>query len=282
MQRKTRNPANPTAGLKASPRPRPARHASPRRLSDKQLKNPLIRAALPRLAELPAHRGRYLRRLDNVHASGRRTRAEVFGTLAAIAEPLLCRLDLATGALGWLDESGEFRLATQSTIADDAGVSPAQLSRLLGLLVEAGYAHTRTEKIQVREAGLELVRTRVLCRFTDLFFRDLGLALHYERAQRAARKRRERQLSELAASNAERLGRRALERVQRDQRRSRWEASQERRSNPRPPAGGMQGEAFARALHDLRLALKLANPELSAAEVNAQAEALALERAQRN
>ncbi|MFB8832074.1 hypothetical protein ACE0DR_28460 [Azotobacter sp. CWF10] len=43
-----------------------------------------------------------------IHANGneRITRVEVYKNLAAVAEPILVRLDLATGVLGWLDETG--------------------------------------------------------------------------------------------------------------------------------------------------------------------------------
>ncbi|MBX4139612.1 hypothetical protein K1567_27380 [Pseudomonas sp. S5F11] len=98
----------------------PPSYAAPRRLSEQQLKNPLIRSAFERLGNLVQNRGRYLRRLDRVNGD-RRTRVEVFMAFQKSAEQILVRYDLATGVLGYLDEnSGRYVLNTQRRIAEDS------------------------------------------------------------------------------------------------------------------------------------------------------------------
>lgn len=202
--------ADPRAGLKARPRIAPKQHAQPRRLTDKQRSHPLLAAALERLQSLSSSgRGMYLRRLDTVHDSGRRTRAEVFNLLARSAEQILARLDLATGVLGYLDAEGSFRLCTQRNIALDGGVSPAALNRALRLVDRAGYAVRRIERIAVRDrvSGAQFVRTRVLVMLTEKFFRDLGLAVAWKKAQTWARKRRARLIAGIQQRSAVELHR---------------------------------------------------------------------------
>lgn len=197
--------ADPRAGLKARPRIAPKQHAQPRRLTDKQRSHPLLAAALERLQSLSSSgRGMYLRRLDTVHDSGRRTRSEVFQLLAKSAEQILARLDLATGVLGYLDADGSFRLFTQRNVAIDGGVSTAAFNRALRLVDRAGYAVRRIERIAVRnrENGAQFVRTRVLVMLTEKFFRDLGLAVAWKKAQTWARKRRARQIAGIQQRSA--------------------------------------------------------------------------------
>lgn len=58
-------------------------------------------------------------------------------------------------------------------------------------LDDAGYVYRRIERIRLEEKddnGLHLVRTRVLIRFTKLFWKDLGLAYVHERVQKSAKK----------------------------------------------------------------------------------------------
>lgn len=137
-----------------------------------------------------SYRGRYLRRLDGVHGD-RRTRREKFCAIERVAEQLLVRLDLATSVLGYIDpQNGRFVLNTQRGIAEDAGISAPALCRLLKTLDDAGYVYRRIERVRLDERddnGLHLVRTRVLVRFTKLFWKDLGLAYVYERVQKSAR-----------------------------------------------------------------------------------------------
>jgi hypothetical protein len=157
----------------------------------------------------------YLRRLDTVHDSGRRTRSEVFNLLSQSAEQILARLDLATGVLGWLDADGAFRLSTQRNIALDGGVSPAAFNRALKLVDRAGYVVRRIERIAVRENGVQFVRTRVLLMLTEKFFRDLGLAVAWKRAQTGALKRRARQIAHTQQQAATTLQRAASARITR-------------------------------------------------------------------
>jgi hypothetical protein len=129
----------------------PARHTAPRRLSEQQLKNPLIRSAFVRLGNLVSYRGQFLRRLDSVHGD-RRTRLEKFVAIERVAEQLLLRLDLATCVLGYIDPAnGRYVLNTQCGIAEDAGISAPALCRLLKTLDDAGYVYRRHECIRLDE-----------------------------------------------------------------------------------------------------------------------------------
>ncbi|MFJ7316425.1 hypothetical protein ACIQVE_27515 [Pseudomonas sp. NPDC098747] len=215
----------------------PARRAAPRYLSEQQLKNPLLRAAHQRLGNLVSLRGQYLRRLDTVNGD-RRTRLEKFVAIERIAEQMLVRLDLATGVLGFIDaDNGRFVLNTQRGIAEDSGVSEAVLSRLFATLDSAGYIYRRIERIRLDEVdnnGLHLVRTRVLVRFTKLFWADLGLSYVYERVQNAARKRRESELREIGQRKLADMERHSLELQRRELSRQRWQAKERRIAAPAP------------------------------------------------
>lgn len=210
----------------------PASYREPRYLTEKQLKNPLIRQAHKRLGSITTLRGKYLRQLDRVNGD-RRTRIEKFKALELAQEQFLVRLDLATSTLGFLDDSnGRYVLNTQRHIAEDsAGLSEAVLSRLLGTLEEAGYVMRRIEKIRLDEKdpnGLHLVRTRVLVQFTMRFWADLGLRYVYERAQRAAMKKRVAQLREIAQRRQAMIERSSLEQMRRLESRKRWMAKEAR------------------------------------------------------
>ncbi|WP_122219716.1 hypothetical protein [Pseudomonas syringae] len=210
----------------------PAQYAVPRHLSNQQLKNPLIRSAYERLSNIVSYRGQYLRRLDTVHGD-RRTRVEKFQVIERVAEQLLVRLDLATGILGFIDpESGRYVLNTQRKIAEDSeGVSSPVLCRLFKTLDEAGYVYRRIERIRLDEkddCGLNLVRTRVLIRFTKQFWKDLGLAYVFERVQHSAKKKREAQLRELGQRRQVDMERHSKELLRREVSRKRWQAKEAR------------------------------------------------------
>ena len=221
----------PHAGLRAPIRP--LRYSAPRKLSSDQLKKPLIRKSLWRLSRICELRGRYLRALDSIHG-GRRTRSEKFAALARVAEQLLVRLDLASGVLGWLDvEQAQFFLNTQCGIAEDSGISAPSLNRLMHGLEQAGYVYRRIEKVRLEEkdeAGLNLVRTRVLVRFTEQFWADLGLRYEWHKAKKSAIKSREKQLREITGFRAARQERASLEAFQRQQKRHQWQKSEERKA----------------------------------------------------
>ncbi len=234
------NPADPHSALRRSARQMPARYGNVRHLSEKQLRNPLIRSAYERLGNIVAYRGQYLRGLDSVHGD-RRTRVEVFQAIEHVAEQLLVRLDLANSVLGYIDpENGRYVLNTQRNIAEDAGtISAPALCRLFKTLEMAGYVYRRIERIRLDEKdehGLHLVRTRVLIRFTKQFWADLGLRYVYERVQNAARKRRDVQLREIGQRRMADIERHSLTLQRREVSRKRWQAKEVREL--RGPAQG--------------------------------------------
>lgn len=258
---------DPSAALRHPARPTPLRYAAPRKLSEKQLKTPLIRQAFERLGNIVTLRGQYLRELDSVHGAGaRRTRREKFVALQQLAEQILVRLDLSTNALGFLDVSnGRYVLSSQCHMAEDAGLSAPVVCRLFQTLEAAGYCYRRVERIRLDERdenGLHLVRTRVLLKFTKLFWQHLGLAYLYDRAQKAAKKKREAQLREIALKQLSQQERHSREQLQREESRKCWLASQgksevvsaspssppvtaPRTPTPVPPPGPGQGHVQA-------------------------------------
>nr|WP_290447175.1 hypothetical protein [Pseudomonas sp. 21LCFQ010] len=217
----------PHSGLQAPIRP--DRYREKRSLTAEQRKNPLLRNAHDRLSQIPQLRGKYLRRLDTIHGS-RRTRSEKFEALAKSSEQILLRLDLATGVLGWLDvERGQYFLNTQCGIAEDSGLSAPAFNRLIHGLEMAGYVYRRFERVRLDEkddAGLHLVRTRVLVRFTELFFADLGLRYLWYKAKKAAQKKRDKQLQVVGQIRQARQDRYSIEMLQRATSRRNWEKSQ--------------------------------------------------------
>lgn len=223
------DPSNPHSALRRPARPMPPSYAAPRHLSEQQLKNPLIRSAYERLSNITTYRGRYLRRLDRVNGD-RRTRIEKFVAFEKSAEQILVRLDLATGVLGYLDEdNGRYVLNTQRRIAEDSPISASVLCRLFQTLEAAGYVYRRIERVRLDEKddnGLHLVRTRVLVRFTKLFWKDLGLLHVFERVQNSARKRRQVQLNVIGQRRLDDMARFSQEQHRREVSRARWQAQE--------------------------------------------------------
>ena len=249
-----RDKKDPHAALRAPIRP--PRYSVPRRLTGQQLKNPLLRMAFSRLSQIGDLRGKYLRDLDTIHG-GRRTRSEKFDALAKVSEQLLLRLDLATGVLGWLDiERGQYFLNTQCGVAEDSDISAASLNRLMKSMELAGYVYRRIEKVRLDEkdeAGLNLVRTRVLMRFTEKFFADLGVRYLWYRAKKAALKKREKDLREVNGLRDARLEKASLEAYQRQLVRHKWEKSEARKapgSQPDMPPPGKGTPGGANPLED--------------------------------
>ncbi|TBW34679.1 hypothetical protein E0E54_13750 [Azotobacter chroococcum] len=271
---KLRHPATPVAGLSAAARHNPGYDGPRRKLTEAQLKLPFFRKALECLESIVQTRFKLLPRLIHTNGNERITRVEVYHNLAAVAEAILVRLDLATGVLGWLDETGNFRLNNQKGLAHDAGLRPATLNRLFKLLEKTGYLTRRLERIAVLEHGTQLVRTRVMIRFTDLFWRHLRLSLAYTLSRKAARKKRLRTLHALELAKAQTAPAR----------------TPARRSNPRGQGGAAAAlsdrlrvrtaplddsrmpEQLLRL--DLILQLKSEHPSLPAAELNAMADAI--------
>lgn len=234
------DPSNPHSALRRTARPMPASYAAPRHLSEQQLKNPLIRSAYERLSNIGGkYRGRYLRRLDRVNGD-RRTRSEKFTAFEKAAEQMLVRLDLATGVLGYLDEdNGRYVLNTQRRIAEDSPISAPVLCRLFQTLDAAGYVYRRIERVRLDEKdehGLHLVRTRVLIRFTKLFWKDLGLLHVFERVQNSARKRRQVQLNVIGQRRLDDMERHSKDMLRREVSRERWRAKEHRESEDTPPS----------------------------------------------
>ncbi|MNC62835.1 hypothetical protein D3C75_1129020 [compost metagenome] len=77
---------------------------------------------------------------------------------------------------------------------------------------------------------MHLVRTRVLVRFTKLFWADLGLRYVYERVQNAAKKRRDVELREIGQRRLADMERHSLELQRRELSRQRWQAKERRNS----------------------------------------------------
>lgn len=245
----SKNPADPHSALRRKARQLPSRYSEARRLSPKQLKNPLLKKAHDRLTKIVEYRGKYLRGLDTVNGD-RRTRLEKFVGLASVAEQLLVRLDLATGVIGYLDmATGQFVLNTQRNIAIDSNYSEAAFSRLLGTLELANYVYRRIERVRLDERdenGLHLVRTRVLIRFTKLFWSDLGLLGTYNRVQNSAKKRRDAELREIGLRRLREMERYSLEQMRREASRQRWhgkESSEDISTASKNATGPVQGVA---------------------------------------
>lgn len=224
-------------------------YAAPRHLSEQQLKNPLIRSAYERLSTITTLRGRYLRRLDRVNGD-RRTRIEKFVAIEKAAEQILLRLDLATGVLGFLDEeNGRYVLNTQRRIAEDSPISAPVLCRLFQTLDAAGYVYRRIERVRLDEKdenGLHLVRTRVLVRFTKLFWKDLGLQHVFERVQNSARKRRQVQLATISQRRLDDIASYSRELHRREMSRARWQAKENPDGSSRAPSTASSGNASGR------------------------------------
>jgi hypothetical protein len=155
-------------------------------LSPKQ-KQSIFGEALKRVvSEAQARTGKFLSRLDRINSSGRRTRQQRWDALAAVAEPMLARLDLAQMTLGWLDNAGVFRLNRQRCLADDGGITESRLSRLLGTLDSAGYTRRKFKREYVGGRW----STRTLICITECFFVDLGLGQLFTKLRAKAISRR--------------------------------------------------------------------------------------------
>lgn len=192
----------------------------PRRLSPKQKDTFLGKAAERVKIEALERGGKYLRRMDTVNESGRRTRAERWQALYAVIEPFLARLDIATGVLGYLDDKGQFRLNRQNGIAEDGGISPDRLCRLLQTLEKAKYTLRKIKRLY-RNGKRWVCRITIYVR--PQFFIDLGLGRQHAAARKAKakaylKKRRQAeaaqqqaQLDDMAAAHERRMSHRGAE-----------------------------------------------------------------------
>lgn len=222
-------PSDPHSAMRRPARKMPPRYAERKRLTEQQLKNPLLRSGLERLSNAEKYRGKYLRRMDTVNGD-RRTRSEIFKALQCIAEPVLVRLDISTSVLGYFDvDEGQFVLNVQRHIADEGEISAQVLCRLFKKMDQAGYVYRRIERIRLDEKdenGLHLVRTRVLVRFTRLFWQDLGLLYVFDRAQKSAKKKREAELRVVGQRRLDDMERYSKELHRREVSRQRWQAKE--------------------------------------------------------
>lgn len=175
---------------------------NPRELTKQQLQLPFFRDALETLSTISGNRQRVLPRLHE-HASGRRVRSEIHKAIEKLAVPLLRRLDLSTGTLGWADNNGRLRKSNLTQLAMDAGVSPPALSRLLRFFQKVGYVKLETKHLTQRESQfMWSIKSKTAVVFTRAFFRALGPTCyyHYEKAKKWAIKRRLKQ--ERSAQNS--------------------------------------------------------------------------------
>nr|WP_235658826.1 hypothetical protein [Pseudomonas amygdali] len=83
------------------------------------------------------------------------------------------------------------------------------------------------------------MRTRVLIRFTKLFWKDLGLAYVHERVQKSAKKRRDAQLRDIGQQRLADMEKHSLELQRRETSRQRWQAKENREAG----VAGTQGAA---------------------------------------
>ncbi|SER25104.1 hypothetical protein SAMN04244573_03199 [Azotobacter beijerinckii] len=181
-------PFKPVAGHEAGRRPRS--------LSDKQRATFLGTAVERVIEEARTRAGRWIRRLDTIHKSGCRTKQQRWNALAALAEPILARVDLATLCLGWLDESGAFRLNRQRGLAQDGDLTECRVSRTLTDLERAGYVRRRVRRIY--KHGMHWI-SRVTLHLRPRFFIDLGLSHQLAEARTKKKVARERKLREISA-----------------------------------------------------------------------------------
>ncbi|WPP47723.1 hypothetical protein [Pseudomonas sp. AN-1] len=227
----------------------------------------MLGLAAARVAEEAKERGRrWLRRLDTIHASGCRTKRQRWEALAALAEPLLARLDLATLALGWLDNNGAFRLNRQRGLADDSGLSESCVSRTLSALEAAQYVRRKVRRIY--HNGQRWI-TRVTIHLRPRFFIDLGLGhqLAEERSRKKAR--REVHLRDVKARQQREAIQELGDAAMRKQSHRKAQAVRQAKVVKIEEARALdRNRLMAEAFHQLAVD----NPELSPAEIRAELE----------
>lgn len=172
----------PFAGKPSSPSKIVSRN--PGKLSEKQAQTFLGEAARRIRTECKTRAGTWLWRLDRIHKSGCRTKQQRWDALAAIAESLMSRVDLATLVLGWMDGNGDFRLNRQRRLVDDGGLTDCRVSRTLKALEEAGYI--RRKQRRLFKDGVRWM-TRTMIHLRPRLFIDLGLG-HLLSAARTRKK----------------------------------------------------------------------------------------------
>lgn len=176
----------------------PANHLRKRQtLTEAQRRYPLLRKALERVQQEASTRsGRYLRRLDCIHASGSRTHQQTWDAVGILINPMLARMDFPTLTLGWLDDNGELHLNRQRSLVEDSDLTPSRVSRTLHALEKAGYLYRVFIRLFISGKGWI---TRVAIRLRRQFFTDLGLAHELHQVLKHKQKQRIQQLQEAEA-----------------------------------------------------------------------------------
>lgn len=271
-------PGTPESGVYAELTPHapaapyhPAGHAAgrrPRALSDKQRATFLGLAVARVNEEARTRAGRWIRRLDTIHKSGVRTKQQRWDALAAMAEPIFARVDLATLCLGWLDDSGAFRLNRQRGLAHDGDLTECRVSRTLADLERAGYVRRRVRRIF--KNGQHWV-SRVTIHLRPRFFIDLGLGHKLAEARTAKKIVREKRLREIAARRQQSALQELTDRQQRRESHRRAEGA--RQSSAVAQANVRRIDA-ARARAEALTALVAQHPDKSRAELVAMLDRL--------
>lgn len=271
-------PGTPESGVYAALTPhapaapyQPAGHAAgrrPRSLSDKQRATFLGLAVARVNEEARTRAGRWIRRLDTIHKSGVRTKQQRWDALAAMAEPIFARVDLATLCLGWLDDSGAFRLNRQRGLAHDGDLTECRVSRTLADLERAGYVRRRVRRIF--KNGQHWV-SRVTIHLRPRFFIDLGLGHKLAEARTAKKIVREKRLREIAARRQQSALQELTDRQQRRESHRRAEGA--RQSSAVAQANVRRIDA-ARARVEALTALVAQHPDKSRAELVAMLDRL--------
>lgn len=271
-------PGTPESGVYAELTPhapaapyQPAGHAAgrrPRSLSDKQRATFLGLAVARVNEEARTRSGRWIRRLDTIHKSGVRTKQQRWDALAAMAEPIFARVDLATLCLGWLDDSGAFRLNRQRGLAHDGDLTECRVSRTLADLERAGYVRRRVRRIF--KNGQHWV-SRVTIHLRPRFFIDLGLGHKLAEARTAKKIVREKRLREIAARRQQSALQELTDRQQRRESHRRAEGA--RQSSAVAQANVRRIDA-ARARVEALTALVAQHPDKSRAELVAMLDRL--------
>lgn len=271
-------PGTPESGVYAELTPhapaapyQPAGHAAgrrPRSLSDKQRATFLGQAVARVNEEARTRAGRWIRRLDTIHKSGVRTKQQRWDALAAMAEPIFARVDLATLCLGWLDDSGAFRLNRQRGLAHDGDLTECRVSRTLADLERAGYVRRRVRRIF--KNGQHWV-SRVTIHLRPRFFIDLGLGHKLAEARTAKKIVREKRLREIAARRQQSALQELTDRQQRRESHRRAEGA--RQSSAVAQANVRRIDA-ARARAEALTALVTQHPDKSRAELVAMLDRL--------
>ncbi|MFG0501123.1 hypothetical protein ACF8GD_00450 [Pseudomonas putida] len=190
----------------------------------------LLSKALYRVQEEAEKReAKYLRRFDDINATGCRTYQQRWDALARMMGPMLARLNLATMVLGYLNEKGHFRLNRQRGLAEDSGVAEWTVSRVLTDLEEAKYIRRKFRRIF--HNGKQWI-TRVTINVRPRFFIDLGLGHLLAEARNKAHGEWENALKAVKAAQRKHIAKEEADKIMRKQsheaaKRSRYNADQQ-------------------------------------------------------